>query len=219
MLKVRRSWDRLIFNMGIPILVTRHRYIEAAPRKCLSVLTTTHLSRRIWDNVFEDCFRSAIMVMLHGGVTWGPKRNSELQRLCRNDRTLIRWICGTRDETPSAALLQKIRIEDIPAVGDSIGMAIYSGRRPVSILSQTFRFPALESKESLARHGLDVWRLVSVIVAWLALTRKAEMHGQSVFDMAWCNQPRRMGHRQHLNLKWIWMVELLKRVYSPVGLK
>ena len=30
MLKIRRSWDRLIFNMGIPILV-RHLYIETAP--------------------------------------------------------------------------------------------------------------------------------------------------------------------------------------------
>ena len=32
MLKIRRSWDRLIFNMGIPVLVWRHLYIETAPR-------------------------------------------------------------------------------------------------------------------------------------------------------------------------------------------
>ena len=31
MLKIRRSWDRLIFNMGMPILVRRHLYIETAP--------------------------------------------------------------------------------------------------------------------------------------------------------------------------------------------
>ena len=30
MLKTRRSQDRLIFNMGIPILVRRHLYIETA---------------------------------------------------------------------------------------------------------------------------------------------------------------------------------------------
>ena len=30
MLKIRRSWDRLIFNMRIPILVRRHLYIETA---------------------------------------------------------------------------------------------------------------------------------------------------------------------------------------------
>ena len=31
MLKIRRSWDLLIFNMGIPILVRRHLYIETSP--------------------------------------------------------------------------------------------------------------------------------------------------------------------------------------------
>ena len=31
MLKIRRSRDRLILNMGIPILVRRHLYIETAP--------------------------------------------------------------------------------------------------------------------------------------------------------------------------------------------
>ena len=31
MLKIRRSQDRLIFNMGIPILVRRHLYIDTAP--------------------------------------------------------------------------------------------------------------------------------------------------------------------------------------------
>ena len=31
MLKIRRSWDRLIFSMGIPILVRRHLHIETAP--------------------------------------------------------------------------------------------------------------------------------------------------------------------------------------------
>ena len=32
MLKIGRSQDRLIFNMGIRILVRRHLYIETAPR-------------------------------------------------------------------------------------------------------------------------------------------------------------------------------------------
>ena len=30
--KIRQSWDYLIFSMGIPILVRRHLYIETAPR-------------------------------------------------------------------------------------------------------------------------------------------------------------------------------------------
>ena len=31
MLKIRRSWDRLIFNMAIPMLVRRYLYIEMTP--------------------------------------------------------------------------------------------------------------------------------------------------------------------------------------------
>ena len=31
-LKIRRSWDPLIFNMGIPIMVRQYLYIETAPR-------------------------------------------------------------------------------------------------------------------------------------------------------------------------------------------
>ena len=33
MLKIRRSYDRLIFNMGIPIPVRRGLYIETGPRR------------------------------------------------------------------------------------------------------------------------------------------------------------------------------------------
>ena len=40
-----------------------------------------------------------------------------------------------------------------------------NGPRPVSNLSQTFRFPALERKEGSRRHGLNVWRLLSISLA------------------------------------------------------
>ena len=32
LLKIRGSWDHLIFNMGLPILVRQHLYIETPPR-------------------------------------------------------------------------------------------------------------------------------------------------------------------------------------------
>ena len=40
MLKIRRSWDRLIFNMGIPILVRRHLYTETTPRPLPGMILT-----------------------------------------------------------------------------------------------------------------------------------------------------------------------------------
>ena len=73
------------------------------------------------------------------------------------------------------------------AVGNSDGMAMYSGPRPVSNLPETLRFQARGSKERLGKHDLNAWRLISV--AWLAFTHKAEMLGESVFDVAWCCQP------------------------------
>ena len=75
----------------------------------------------------------------------------------------------------------------------------YSGPL-VSNLSQTLPLPALGSKEGSGRHGLNVLRLIQVIVTWLTLTHLAEMHAEPVFDIAFCCHTR-----QHLNLKWIWL--------------
>ena len=69
------------------------------------------------------------------------------------------------------------------------------------ILITNYRFPSLESKGGLERHGLNVWRLMPVIVAWLALSQKTEMYGNPVLGMDWCFQLHRMGHGQHFNLK------------------
>ena len=40
MLKIRRSWDCLLFNMGISILVRQHLYIEMPPQVIISQLFT-----------------------------------------------------------------------------------------------------------------------------------------------------------------------------------
>ena len=89
------------------------------------------------------------------------------------------------------------------SVGRWDGMVMWSVLGPVSDLSQTYRFPAPEGKEGLEQHGLNVSKLISMNVhmAWLALSRKTKMHGEPVFDIAWCCQPHQMGHRQHPNLK------------------
>ena len=70
-------------------------------RKLLPVLTTRHLSLKIRGKIYHACVRSA---MLHGCETWGPNA-PDLQRLRRNDRAMIRWICGIkeRDEVGRAA--------------------------------------------------------------------------------------------------------------------
>ena len=83
-------------------------------RKLLPLLTSNQIPPKRRGLVYSTCVRSA---MLHGGETWGPNV-SELQRLRRNDRSMIRWMCGTkaRDETPSEKLLEKLGLCDITAV-------------------------------------------------------------------------------------------------------
>ena len=52
--------------------------------------------------------------MLHGGETWGPT-NMDLLRLRRNDRAMLRWICGVKasDNISSSELLSKLGLVDV----------------------------------------------------------------------------------------------------------
>ena len=156
-------------------------------RKLLSVLTIRYLSPRICGKVYEVCV---------------CPNNQELQRHLRKDCSMIHWICGIkdRDEIPSGSWPQKLGIEDITSV-------LRFGRlSPVSNLSQTFHFPALESKEGLGKHGLNVGRPMSVWPSWHRPTVQRCMESPC---SACCCQPHRMGHGQHFNLRMDldgWMV-------------
>ena len=61
-------------------------------RKLLPILTSKHISFKIRGKVFTAYVRST---MLHGSETWAPNA-SDLQRLCRNDCAMIRWICSAK---------------------------------------------------------------------------------------------------------------------------
>ena len=64
--------------------------------------------------VYSACVRSA---MLHGSETWEQKV-ADLNRLRRNDRAMIRWMCHTKvgEEIDTELLLQKLGIDDTEAV-------------------------------------------------------------------------------------------------------
>jgi len=83
-------------------------------RKLLPILTSKHISFKIRGKVFTACIRST---MLHGSETWAPNA-SDLQRLRRNDRAMIRWICSAKleDKISSAVLHQKLDLDEITAV-------------------------------------------------------------------------------------------------------
>ena len=77
-------------------------------RKLLPILTSKHVSLLTRGNMFSACVRSAL---LHGSETWAPTA-SDLQRLHRNDRVMIRWICGVKphDKVPMETLYIKLGI-------------------------------------------------------------------------------------------------------------
>ena len=175
-------------------------------RKLLPVLTSRHLTHKICGKVYEACVRS---VMLHGSETWGPKE-CELQQLCRKDHAMIHWISAikNRDETSSASLLQKLNIEDITLVLRCRRLRWYGHVQWATscIKSITnFQIPSTRKKGSPWKTWFECV-MSDVNKCGLAgidpLDRDA---WRAVFNIAWCCQPHRMGHGQHLNLKWVWM--------------
>ena len=124
--------------------------------KLLPVLTSRHLSPKVRGRV---CMACVCLAMLCGSETWGPN-TSDLEWLCSNDHTMIRWICDTKDwmkhlySDYSRNLSLRILQQPFSAGGWD-GMDRCSVSRLVSNLSQTFHFLA-QGKEDLERHGPNV---------------------------------------------------------------
>ena len=85
-------------------------------RELLPVLTSRHLSYKTRGHVYSSCVRSA---MLHASETW-PLTNTNLQRLQRNDRVMIRQICSIKAEdvatVRSSELLAKLGLENLDLI-------------------------------------------------------------------------------------------------------
>ena len=80
-------------------------------RELLPIFTTKHVSLKAKGKLFSTVVRK---VMLHGGESWAPTA-SDIQRLRRNDRSMIRWICGVkaRDEIPSTVLHARLGVAEV----------------------------------------------------------------------------------------------------------
>ncbi|XP_053405146.1 uncharacterized protein LOC128558896 [Mercenaria mercenaria] len=80
-------------------------------KKLLPIWTSKHVFLKTRGEVFNACVRSAL---LHGSEKWAPSA-PDLQRLCRNDRSMIQWICGIKpnDDVPIAALYAKLGLQEV----------------------------------------------------------------------------------------------------------
>ena len=94
--------------------ITRCKCAWGKFRQLLPLLTNRHLPLLTRGKVYSSCVRS---VMLHAAETWAMKVDT-LNRLRRNDRAIIRWICNVRakDEVSSDSLLTKLGIQDLDVV-------------------------------------------------------------------------------------------------------
>ena len=142
--------------------------------------------------------------MFHGSETWGPNTSAAAPRQWPLLDPLDLWhqrprrniLCFTAPETwhwvnygsPSQSAAQTVLIS-------MCSVPLY-----VSSLSQSYWFPTLGNKEDLERCDPNLWRMMSVNVAHLALTHKAATYEGLVADIVWCCQPYRMGNGQHPNL-------------------
>ena len=94
--------------------ITRCKCAWGKFHQLLPLLTNRHLPLLTRGKVYSSCVRS---VMLHAAETWAMKVDT-LNRLRRNDRAMIRWICNVRakDEVSSDSLLTKLGIQDLDVV-------------------------------------------------------------------------------------------------------
>ena len=103
-------------TINIGIYLDEHHFIAEMHCCCTHQFCLDDIINQIYrrGKVFTACVRST---MLHGSETWAPNA-SDLQRLRRNDRTMIRWICGAKlaDKIPTAVLHRKLDLDDITAV-------------------------------------------------------------------------------------------------------
>ena len=83
-------------------------------RQLLPILTNRHFPYLARGRAYSACVRS---VMLHGSETWAATADT-INRLRRNDRAMVRWMCNVKveDEVSSDSLLLRLGIQDIEEV-------------------------------------------------------------------------------------------------------
>ena len=103
--------------------ITRCKSAWGKFRQLLPLLTNRNLPLLTRGRVYSTCVRS---VMLHAAETWAMTV-ATLNRLRRNDRAMIRWICNVKanDEVSSDSLLSKLGLQNIDVVLRSSRMRWY----------------------------------------------------------------------------------------------
>ena len=154
MLKIRRPRDRLIFNMGIPILVRRHLYIETTPVSyddALKRLASDH-NQTAWGNegfvTSQGTHDTIIISLLH--------QNEVATSFWRNNDVIIasrvHWATDTK---PFASQLKSLITKlNIYSIIEGANGGVFFDVRLNNRLSKQCRCRWFETPwRSLWRHG------------------------------------------------------------------
>ena len=139
------------------VVTTRLKTAWKKFREVLPVLTSRHLSYMTRGHVYSSCVRSA---MLHASETW-PLTKTNLQRLQRNDRAMIRQICSIKPEdvarVRSSELLAKLQLEDLDLIlrerEGFAGLGMWSVRVVQSEQHMICRLTASGGQGGPSKHG------------------------------------------------------------------
>ena len=153
--------DMLCASRGCKLaIVTRCSTAWRKFKRLLPILTSKYVSLRTRGKVFNACERSALS---HCSETRAPTA-PDLQWLCRNDRSMVRWICGVRDDDEVSAdtLYAIIGVQKVTAAPGTRRLRWFrhvsrSSSCINSITSMTI--PSARRRGRLKRPGLSVLRL------------------------------------------------------------
>ena len=95
-------------------IITRCRSAWGKFRELLPILTNKALSPHTRGRIYSACVRS---VMLYASECWAPRKEEET-RLLRNDKAMVRWICGVKaeDRVSTSTLYDKLSIPHLNLV-------------------------------------------------------------------------------------------------------
>ena len=142
-------------------------------KELLPLLTSKHISAKTRGKIFSARVRSA---MLHGSETWAPSA-ADLQRLRRNDRSMIRWMAGVsaQEQIESTLLLDRLGLEDITKLLRTRRLRWYgqwNAPQPVSTLLRKWPSLAIDVREGQGKLGLSVSGATCWTPAWSTATLK-----------------------------------------------
>ena len=155
-------------------------------RDLLPVLSTRHLSYKTRGHVYSSCVRSA---MLHASETW-PLTKTNLQRLQRNDRAMVRQICSIKPEdvarVRSSELLAKLKLEDLNLILRERRLRWFGHVERSSGAIRTAYDMQIDGKRGAGRpkqHGRNWLRKTAVSGSSPQLTLKKGAPGDQVWDL------------------------------------